>query len=139
MYAMFFQASSFNSDVSKWDVSSVTNMQQMFSGASSFNSNISSWDISSVTTMQSMFSQASSFNSNLSNWDVSSVTNMNGIFYQASSFNQNLCPWGPKLPVTFMYGSHNNAGYMFLNSGCPNTNSPTGPTGPWCAVTNCNA
>jgi hypothetical protein len=61
---------------------------------------------------------------------------MYAMFWDASSFNQNLCPWGPKLPGTFIYG---NAGNMFAGSGCANKTSPTGRTGPWCAVTNCNA
>jgi len=40
------------------------------------------------------------------------------------------------LPSNFNYGS---ASSMFASSGCPNTNRPTAPTGPWCAVTNCTA
>ena len=44
--------SSFNQDLSAWDVSSVTNMQSMFSSASAFNGDIFSWDVSSVTNMQ---------------------------------------------------------------------------------------
>jgi hypothetical protein len=62
---------------------------------------------------------------------------MRYMFYGASSFNQNLCPWGPKLPANFNYGTFGAAADIFSLSGCANKNKPTGPTGPWCAVTNC--
>ena len=42
----------------------------MFDGASSFNSDISRWDVSSVKYMEAMFFFASSFNSELSNWKL---------------------------------------------------------------------
>merc|ERR1719473_2219161 len=72
MSAMFSGASSFNGDLSSWDVSKVTAMQYMFEGASSFNGDLSSWDVSRVTDMSGMFVAASSFNGNLSSWNVSS-------------------------------------------------------------------
>ena len=52
----------------------VTSMSNLFNGLSSFNSDISNWNVSSVTDMYGMFVGASSFNSDISNWDVSSVT-----------------------------------------------------------------
>ncbi len=93
MISMFSGASSFNSDLSDWNVSSVTDMSGMFSGASSFNSDLSDWNVSSVTDMSGMFSGASSFNSDLSDWNVSSVTDMSGMFDGADSFAQNLGTW----------------------------------------------
>jgi len=131
------KASSFNYDISRWNVSSVTNMEDMFYGASSFNSDISNWDVSTVTNMRYMFYSASSFNSEISNWNIGSVNYMTGMFNGASSFNQNLCPWGLKLPLDFDYVNY--AFFMFDSSGCLNTDRPKGRTGPWCAVTNCTA
>ena len=49
-----FAESSFNSDISSWDVSNVTDMSSMFSG-SDFNQDISSWNISKFTNVIDMF------------------------------------------------------------------------------------
>merc|ERR1719305_440141 len=92
MFQVFSNAKAFKGgDLSKWDVSSVTNMNNMFQGASSFNGDISKWDVSKVTTMFYMFYGASSFNSDLSKWDVSKVTNMESMFYGAKSFTSTIC------------------------------------------------
>ena len=90
---MFWGASSFDGDLSGWNVSSVTNMFGMFSSASSFNQTLNSWDVSSVTDMSYMFFGASSFDQPLNSWDVSSVTGMTGMFEGATSFNQPLNSW----------------------------------------------
>merc|ERR1711934_861172 len=91
--AMFCYANSFNlnQDLSKWDVSRVTNMGGMFNYAESFNQDLSKWDVSRVTNMQSMFDFAESFNQDLSKWDVSHVTDMQSMFNGARSFQQTLC------------------------------------------------
>jgi len=73
--------------------STVTLTSYMFYGATSFNQNISGWDVSNVIDMGAMFYNATSFNQNISTWDVSAVTNMNIMFYGATSFNQNLGSW----------------------------------------------
>jgi hypothetical protein len=59
-----------------------------------FDGDISKWDVSKVTDMSGMFSQ-SQFNGDISNWDVSSVENVFDMFYM-SKFDGNLDNW--KLP-----------------------------------------
>ena len=78
-----YDGSSFNADISKWDTSSVTNMQGMFFGALSFNQPLS-FDTSSVTSMYAMFNGAAWFNQPLS-FDTSSVTDMEAMFYVRSA------------------------------------------------------
>ncbi|CAJ1957634.1 unnamed protein product [Cylindrotheca closterium] len=103
------QSSSFNYDISSWDVSSVTNMQSMFADTPSFNQDISSWNVSSVTNMREMFRGAKSFNQDINAWDVSSVTDMSAMFSSSSgpsigqsSFNQPISSWDVS-SVTTMY------------------------------------
>ena len=66
-----FEQSKFNQDISRWDVSSVTNMYRMFYN-SEFNQDIGDWDVSSVTDMFIMF-YGSKFKQDISRWDTSSV------------------------------------------------------------------
>ena len=48
-------------------------MCYMFQGATSFNQDISNWDVSGVTDVQGMFKDATSFNQNLSAWQINPV------------------------------------------------------------------
>ncbi len=93
MSYMFWDASTFNQDISDWNVSSVTNMYGMFRGAGNFNQPIGKWDVSSVTDMTGMFSYASAFNQDIGDWNVSSVTDMNSMFASASTFNHDISDW----------------------------------------------
>ena len=58
------------------DLDLVMDMHRMFHDATSFDGDLSSWDVSSVTDMSSMFRDATSFDQPLNAWDVSSVTDM---------------------------------------------------------------
>ena len=64
-----FNESQFNGDISKWNVSKVTNMSGMFY-YSKFNRDISKWDVSSVDNTAYMFFR-SKFNRDISNWKIS--------------------------------------------------------------------
>ena len=124
---MFEGASSFNHDISKWDVSMVADMHRMFFYAPTFNQDISKWDVSRVTTMESMFNGASSFNQDISQWDVSSVLNMELMFHGASSFHQTLCSaaWrvSKKARTDDMFADSND--HIGDDKACPTTTPPT--------------
>ena len=93
VYRGFATQTSFNADVSRWDTSGVTSMENMFYQASSFDQDVSKWDVSKVANMRGMFNQASTFNQNLWNWDTSQVTSMFGMFAQAVAFEKNIKKW----------------------------------------------
>ena len=100
MSYLFQNETSFNQDISNWDVSQVTTMSYMFytdfsidPPYSSFNVDIGSWDVSSVTDMSHMFENAKIFNQFIGEWDVSNVTDMSYLFSKAIDFNQPIDSW----------------------------------------------
>jgi surface protein len=90
---MFMHAASFTSDLSQWDVSSVTGMTRMFSWATSFNGDISKWDVSSVTSMDDMLFHAISFNRNLCGvyWINSRASKINMFTGSSGSISRTVC------------------------------------------------
>ncbi len=90
---MFLGATSFNGDISGWNVASVTNMLAMFVDATSFNGDIGNWNTASVTSMHGMFGAATSFEGDIGNWNTASVTSMSYMFEGATSFDQNIGRW----------------------------------------------
>jgi len=84
----FYGASNFNADLSAFNVSRVTRMMNTFRGASAFaGSGLEDWDTSSVLTLESAFRSATSFNGDIGRWTTSAVTTMARAFYGATSFN----------------------------------------------------
>jgi len=106
--AAFLECKVFNVDISTWNVSSATGLASMFYHAEKFNVDISGWNVSKNKGFQAMFFMALSFNVDLNPWDVSSATSMKTMFYRAESFNQELC-WVLSDTVTTTQ--------MFYNSG----------------------
>jgi surface protein len=74
MFRMFLACSNLSLylAIDQPDLSGVTNMSGMFA-STSFNGDISGWDVSSVTDMIFMFYNATAFNRDLSGWCVSGI------------------------------------------------------------------
>ena len=129
---MFYGATVFNGDLSRWDVSKVTDMYEVFAKATAFNGDISRWNVARVTDMSGLFWEAAAFNIDISGWDLSSVTNMEyAMFYGATSFNQDLCAWRETFPYSV-------ASRTFGKTACAFRATPKlEDKGPFCA-SNCS-
>ncbi len=89
-----FRESSYNGDLSAWDVSQVVSMWDMFKNSQFNNSSIVIWNLSNLDNMETMFGgEECAFNQDISGWDVSSVVNMQNLFKENKVFNQNLSGW----------------------------------------------
>lgn len=105
---MFFGAAAFDQPLDGWVVTSANNMQSMFQNASAFNQNLNSWSPANVITMQSMFQNATSFNGQVDGWDITSLDNAVNLFNGATSFNQTVESWDVT-GVTDVSGMFSNA------------------------------
>jgi len=112
--SMFRGATAFNQPIGKWNTSGVHYAMSAFGGATSFNQDLSHWDLQNATDLSLMFVSATSFNQDISNWNVNQVINMHNMFTEAKSFNQDLSNWDVS-NVTDMSN-------MFLNSSLSTTN-----------------
>jgi len=77
----FGDVSTFDGDISKWNIEKVTNMYAMFYSASAFNQDIGGWNTAQVTRMNSMFYYASAFNQDIGSWNTAQVTDMRYMFW----------------------------------------------------------
>ena len=102
MSFMFSCAYGFNQPIGDWDVRKVNNMQQMFNGARTFNQPIGDWDVSNVTNMAAMFCCTCNFNQPIGDWDVRKVNNMANMFWGAEKFNQDISNWKLKSKVKIL-------------------------------------
>lgn len=92
MSRMFYSCSSFNQNISSWDVSNVIDMSYLFA-YTPFDQNLASWNVGNVTNMKGLFRNTYGVNYQIEDWDVSNVVNMGEMFKSAYYFNQDISEW----------------------------------------------
>ena len=92
-WGLFKDKTEFNADLSKWDISRVSDLTTAFKNAVAFNADLSLWDTSELTTLYSSFYNAKLFNSDISKWKLSKLIHLTDTFQQAESFNVDVSKW----------------------------------------------
>lgn len=128
VFAFVFDGdSSFNRDISAWDLSKAVTIDGIFRSATTFTNGtntetnpitgrqgIDGWDTGKVMNFNRTFQFAAAFNRPVANWDTSSGVDFFGIFYSATVFNQPLNSWN--------LGNAKYLGFFFTNA--PAFNQP---------------
>ena len=77
----------FNQDLSKWDVSNVTEGSSTFYDCHAFEGKgLDKWRMPKLTKAEQMFRNCASFNPDLSGWDVSSLESGSRMFFNCKQF-----------------------------------------------------
>jgi surface protein len=108
-------------NISEWDTSNVTNMDNMFKSCNSLVSlDLSKWVVSKVKSMSDMIQGCKSLVSvNASNWDVSNVTNMWGMFADCRNLQElDLSGWDMTnvSKTTYMFNNSSNLRTLRLDN-----------------------
>ena len=103
----------FNGNISKWDVSNVTDIKYCFGFCKKFNGDLSGWNLSEAEDISFMFKNCYEFQGKgLENWNISKAETARGMFMNCKKFNSNISKWDPK--------NINDSCYMF--DGCSHFN-----------------
>ena len=83
MSNLFNSFDKFDADISKWDMTNVTNTNYMFFKCTNFkngSNSLNSWNMGNVTSMKGMFEGCENFDSDIGKWDTKKVTDMSYMF-----------------------------------------------------------
>lgn len=115
-------------------MSLTTDIDTMFMGATSFNQNISLWDVSHVQYFYKMFQGATAFNQNIGSFNLSSASDISNMLSGASlnstNYDSLLLGWSSQknLPAGLIF----DAGYsQYSSTGLSARNDLTNSTNQW--------
>jgi surface protein len=94
---MFFDCQSLNPDVSNWDVGKLSSAFQMFAFCRVFDRDLSNWNTETLRDGEAMFDGAWLFNSDISGWNTSKLINIASMFRNTLTFNQPIQNWDVSL------------------------------------------
>lgn len=111
---LFQHKTTFNENLSGWNVSNITNMSRMFDGCVSFlGLGLENWNPYWLSNTFNMFRNCQSLICDLSRWNIANLYDAKSMFYCCRNFNSDLSRWrSNQLKYT---------NYMFY--GCNNFNS----------------
>jgi surface protein len=107
MNMMLSGCTSFNQDVSSWDVSNATDLRQIFQQAGYGHgvtfASLVNWDVSNADNFSNIFKDCHDFNADISGWDTGNASNMQGMFQGCYVFDQNISGWDVGNVYKFAY------------------------------------
>ena len=87
---MFYNCENFNCDLSKWDVSNITNMSYMFSNCYKFEGKgLENWNVENINDATYMFCGCEKLNCDLSNWNITKTIPIKDMFFNC---DKNIIP-----------------------------------------------
>lgn len=104
LVGVFYNAASFNQDISSWKTGNVVSMVSGFRDTNAFNQPLNSWNTSKLVNLDYAFYNAKAFNQPLNGWNTSNVTSLFATFWLARDFNQSVNSWDVS-KVTVMFGT----------------------------------
>ena len=104
MESMFLGCEEFTGQgLGAWNVSRVTSLLGTFESCTSFDQDLSAWDVSNVEDFSFLFARSGFRGQGVAEWSTVSATNMSYTFFELPLFNADLSGWSTSRLVDMSY------------------------------------